>query len=127
MANSILYESRERNRTETATGLNWFGLTILKYVIGHGYGYRIFISLIWVIVFGGVGTILMRINKEGKERNISWCIFYSLDLLLPIIKLDERHYKIELEGAARYYFYFHIVIGFILASFVAAGISGLVQ
>ncbi len=69
----------------------------------------------------------MRINKEGKERNIGWCAFYSLDLLLPIIKLDERHYKIELEGVARYYFYFHIVIGFILASFVAAGISGLVQ
>ena len=127
MAHSILYAGRERKRKETATGLNWFGLTILKYVIGYGYGYRIFNSFIWVIFFGGIGTILLRINKEGKKRNIGWCIFYSLDLILPIIKLDERHYKIELEGFARYYYYFHIVIGFILASFVAAGISGLIQ
>lgn len=124
MSNNILYAGMERKRKE-ATWMYWFGLTLLKIFIG--YGYRIFYSLIWVIVFGAIGTLFIRFGKKSKEMKFHDCIFYSLDLLLPIIKLDERHYKIELEGPARFYFYFHIVMGFILASFVVAGISGLVQ
>jgi hypothetical protein len=50
---------------------------------------------------------------------------YALDMLLPIIRLREEHYKIELNGIARYYFYFHKLMGYLLGSFLVAGISGL--
>jgi len=128
MANSILYAGRERKRTETATGLNWFGLTILKYVIGYGYGYYIFYSLIWIILFIVTGMLCVWWNKEGSKRGILWSLFYSLDIMLPIIRLDESHYDdIKLNGFAKYYFYFQTLIGFVLASFLAAGISGLTK
>ena len=54
-------------------------------------------------------------------------LVYSFDLLLPLIKLREQHYKIELAGWARYYFYLHKLMGYILASFLIASLSGLTK
>jgi hypothetical protein len=57
-------------------------------------------------------------------------IAYSVDMLLPIIKLRECHYDIDFEGQfrpARYYFYFHKFMGYVLASFLVAGLSGLTK
>ena len=53
--------------------------------------------------------------------------FYSLDLLLPVIKLRERHYDVDLTGRTRYYFYFHQMMGYLLVSFLIAGLSGLTK
>jgi hypothetical protein len=46
---------------------------------------------------------------------------------LPIIKLRDAHYKIDLVGLPRYYFYGHKVAGYVLASFLIAGLSGLTK
>ncbi len=48
-------------------------------------------------------------------------------MLLPIIELNKRHYEIQLARFARYYFYFHKIMGWILASFIGAGINGLTE
>jgi hypothetical protein len=56
-----------------------------------------------------------------------WGISYSFDLLLPIIRLRDSHYAIELKAPARYYFYFHKIMGYLLASFLIAGVSGLTK
>ncbi len=53
--------------------------------------------------------------------------FYSLDMLLPIIQLRRRHYEVDLRGIVRYYFYFHQIMGYVLASFLIAGLSGLAK
>ena len=52
---------------------------------------------------------------------------YSFDMLLPIIRLRDRHYQIDLQTWARYYFYAHKIIGFAIASFLIAGLSGLTK
>ena len=53
-------------------------------------------------------------------------IAYSFDRFLPIIKLREQHSpKTELQGWLVYYFYFHQLMGFVLASLLIAGITGL--
>ena len=52
---------------------------------------------------------------------------YSFDMLLPVIRLREEHYKIDLVGGTRYYFYFHRIMGWVLASFLIAGLSGLTK
>ena len=52
---------------------------------------------------------------------------YSFDILLPIIRLRDKHYAIDLTTWARYYFYVHRIMGFLLASFLIAGISGLTK
>jgi hypothetical protein len=52
---------------------------------------------------------------------------YSFDILLPIIRLRDKHYGIDLETWARYYFYVHRIMGFLLASFLIAGVAGLTK
>jgi hypothetical protein len=52
---------------------------------------------------------------------------YSFEALLPIIKLSELHYEIELGGWRHYYFYFHRLVGWMLGIFVVGFVSGLVK
>ena len=54
-------------------------------------------------------------------------IAYSLDMLIPVVRLREYHHKVELHGWARYYFYVHILAGYVLASFLIAGLAGLTK
>ncbi len=44
-----------------------------------------------------------------------------------MVQLSESHYTIELAGFARYYFYAHKLMGYVLASFLIAGLAGLTQ
>ena len=46
-------------------------------------------------------------------------------MLLPFVRLSERHYKNDLQGWPKYYFFIHAIIGYVLAFFVIAGLSGL--
>ena len=64
---------------------------------------------------------------EGKRNKMPYGIAYSIDMLLPIIRLRDAHYRIELNDPARYYFYFHKVMGYVLGSFLIAGVSGLTK
>ena len=49
-------------------------------------------------------------------------------MLLPIIRLREKHYKeIDLQGWPRQYFYVHKIMGYVLASFLIAGLVGLTK
>jgi hypothetical protein len=40
-----------------------------------------------------------------------------------IVKLRECHYSVDLAGWVRYYFYFHKLMGYVLASFLIAGLG----
>lgn len=61
-------------------------------------------------------------------NGMPWGFSYSLDLLLPIIRLREYHYeKVNVKGWARYYFYLHQLMGYLLAYFLIAGLSGLTK
>ena len=131
MANAILVASRDREREESSMSEGkWWRLTLLKFFIGYGYGNGNFWALIWALALVAVGTIVLYCTKEHKkcEEFHHWLdpFFYSLDMLLPIIRLRERHYKnMDLKTRARYYFYFHQVMGYVLIFFVIAGLSGL--
>jgi cytoskeletal protein CcmA (bactofilin family) len=125
-ASAILYAGRERERTESA-GIRWWGLSLLKWTIGYGLGYRYFQALFWVAGLVVVGAMVLRFSGEGMRNKMPYGIAFSLDHLLPIVKLRSYHYDVELEGWARYYFYAHKLMGYVLASFLLAGLSGLTQ
>lgn len=125
-ANAILYEGRERERSE-ATGIEKWGLSLLKWTIGYGLGHRYFRALFWIGGLVVLGVMVLRVTGEGRRNGMPWGIAFSLDQLLPIVKLRECHYDVELEGFARYYFYAQKVMGYVLASFLVAGLSGLTQ
>jgi hypothetical protein len=54
-------------------------------------------------------------------------LVYSLDIFLPVVCLRKSHEDIDLEGWVRIYFYVHKIFGYILASFLIAGLSGLTK
>jgi len=153
-AKEILYESKDRQRTEVAKGTDWLWLTILKILIG--YGYRTISYLVcWVVAFTGIGVLVLKLSKEssliyssGSDRGAmpqwvyKYCprsivttmeeflplIAYSFDRFLPLVRLRDYNYsKIELRGWLVYYFYFHQMMGFILASLLIAGVTGLAE
>ncbi len=52
--------------------------------------------------------------------------WYSFDMLLPIIRLREKHYQIEItHDCTRRYFYIHKILGYVLGLFMIAGLTGL--
>ena len=134
MANDILFASRERMwRESSPLEPKWWILFVLKIFIGYGYGGRIFWALAWIVGFVAVGTWVLHISKERGKHSILQdrrvdCACYSLDMILPLIHLRERHYKdVDLITWAKYYFYIHKIMGYILVFFVIAGLSGLTQ
>ena len=132
MAVDILVANRDREREETNWWpLKWLWLWALKLVIGYGYGLRCFYALGWATLFVVAGTAFMRQAKgTGIEGTPGWsyCFFYSLDKLLPLIRLREQHYTgVDIINGVKYYFYVHQIVGYGLISFVLAGLSGLVE
>ncbi len=67
----------------------------------------------------------LRFSGEGRRNSMPYGLAYSFDMLLPVIRLRDAHYKIDLVGPARYYFYFHKIMGWVLGLALLAGISGL--
>jgi hypothetical protein len=126
IADEILYAGKKRE-TETALPWRWVELTASKLFIG--YGYYLFRSLYWALGFLVLGSALLWLSGEGRRisrhYNFLYGVVYSFDLLIPIIKLHDKHYDIDLNGWIRYYFYFHKMMGYVLAGFLAAGLTGL--
>lgn len=108
----------------------WIKLSVFKYSIKYGYGY--YYSLAWVLVLVVIGAILIRIEQnqlEVKDEKLDSFIeelFYSTNMLLPIIQLNKRHEEINHNiSFVRYYFYLHKVMGYVLAMSLIAGLSGM--
>lgn len=131
VADAVLFASRERERKESNLSLaKWLTLWALKLSIGYGYCY--FLALFWIALLVVIGTFILDLVQEHERPSIISGLldsaFYSLDMLLPVIRLRERHYCIDLTTWwARYYFYFHKVMGYVLVFFVIAGLSGLTE
>ena len=132
MADDILYASRERLRTDPRTSWGrWFLLSGLKVTIG--YGLRYFWVLGWVAFFVVLGGVILPISDEKhkkgeRDKKEKLGFWYSLDMLLPVIRLREEHYKVDLKNKwVRRYFYVHKIVGYLLIFFVFAGLSNLIQ
>ena len=125
-ANKILFISRRIQHSKTSEVLSWLWQSLQLIFIG--YGYKIFYCLYWFLGFLLIGAFVLNKSGQGKENNMPFGFSYSFDMLLPFIKLREYHYKnVELKGWVKYYFYFHQLMGYILASFLIAGLSGLAK
>ena len=124
-ADDILYTARDLER-KAAPFWQKTWLTVVNLFIG--YGFRVERSLYWSCGFLIMGILVMWISGEGARNGISkYGVAYSFDMLLPIIQLRKKHYDIDLNGWPRCYFYVHKVMGYVLASFLITGLSGLAK
>ena len=122
----ILYRAKERERV-SAKGWDKAGLTIRWIFIGHGY--HTYLSCIYAGVLLLIGWVGLMVKKEYRKKlgGWLWCLFYSLDRLLPIVELDERFKVINLTGFARSWFYIQTIMGYFLVTIIILGISGLIK
>jgi hypothetical protein len=97
-ADEILYAGKERERAQ-ATFLRRAWLTTIDVLIG--YGYHLERALVWVAAFILTGVAVLRFSGHGPRNQMPFGIAYSFDMLLPIIRLREKHYQIDLEGWPR--------------------------
>jgi hypothetical protein len=121
---TILYAGKERER-EAATFPESVELWLERVFIG--YGYRIYYSLFWVVGFVLLGAVMLRLSGVGTANKMPYGVAFSFDMLLPVVRLRDYHYSIDLTGWVRYYFYFHKLMGYVLASFLIASLAGLTK
>jgi hypothetical protein len=128
-ATAILFEGKKRQQKETETIFpDWLWLVLQRIFIG--YGYRNFRVLGWVLILWGLGVLTLHLSRQDVKvvQDVKyWGLCYSLDMLLPIIELHKPNYAIVLDGWVRVYFYVHKIFGYVLASFLIAGLSGLTK
>ena len=123
-ATEILYAGKERER-RASSGARYVWMTTLKLVVG--YGYHIERALYWALGFVFVGWLVLLATKQTRKYDVPIGITYSFDMLLPLLALRKKHYDIDLDDLPRCYFYVHKVVGYILASFLVVGLSGLTK
>ena len=122
-ANAVLYACKERER-EQATGWRKFWLGCMKVIIGYGLGVKYFRALWWVLGLVALGW-LVALGLGETNKSWYWLLAFSLDRLLPIFSLGQEFDSQILTGWPWAYFVFlHKPLGFILASFVVAGLAG---
>jgi hypothetical protein len=148
-ANDLLYAARERRRRAALKKVRirghrgevfeGVGLGFLRWTIGYGLGNRYFRVLWWV---GGLSLLGMFVLvAAGQHLPERWpsLFFASLDRFLPVIKLNKAHEALIFGDSSAHppvdpqpywvqiYFYVHKIIGWVLGSFVIAGLAGLTQ
>jgi len=128
MADDILSASLERERRQSnLLQPKWWELSVRLMLIGYGWQYFSVLLLI-AMGFAILGTTILHVAKESNRRSMKLGFWYSFDMLLPIIRLRERHYTdVDLNTWAKYYFYYHKIVSYVLIFFVLAWLSGLVQ
>jgi hypothetical protein len=92
-----------------------------------GYGYNPIASIYPIAIFICFGWFALRVTGDCKRHEIPLGLAYSFDMLIPLIRLREKHYSIELSQCGRQYFYVHKIVGWILASFLIAGLAGITK
>jgi hypothetical protein len=132
MANAVLYAGRERERKQawrSGNKLRATGLLLLRGFVGYGYGQRLlWHPLAWVVAFVAAGTAVLHFGGvPGILAHTGPAVSYSLDMLLPIVEFEKSFENVVLHGFAKYYFYFQKLMGWLLASFLIAGLSGLTK
>ncbi len=95
----------------------------LVYRATVGYGYYPEWSVWLILILTILGALIYRRTDQAIERRNKIGLTFSFDLLIPLIRLDEKNYEVKFTGATKYYFYFHRLAGWILGLFLVSAIS----
>jgi hypothetical protein len=108
-------------------GQLWIVPRVIKWTYGQvaGYGYAPARAFIYVVVFVLIGMLVLRLTGQGKKNGMPIGMFYSLSQLVPLVTLNKHFDDIELTGAARYYFYLHKIVGWVIVGFLTATLTSL--
>jgi hypothetical protein len=116
---------------EIRRSFRWFGLFLLAFVVGYGYGTRLFwrpLASATLIVAIGI-RVTYSDPSAFTDSSIWWRTFFSLDMLLAIVELSREHTLVQagLDGFAYGWFVIQNLLGWVLALFLIAGLTGLTK
>lgn len=124
-ARRVLYAKNDYKREHVSTTFGdkvW--LTIKKAIIG--YGYQIWLTVLWGVVLIVVGAALVYRSSIGRSLGVGGSLLYSCDQALPLIYLNPKHEDVAMRQSRKldYYFQVHQLLSLILLSFLGAGLAG---
>ena len=121
----VLIESKYREMRTTNNYFQKINLALQWVFIGFGYGYWRVAA--WMLVATLMGAGLLHFVDKPLSANFLSRIFYSLDRLMPVVGLSNTHFEPELPVPVCYYFFVHRLFGFVLTSYLVAGITGIAE
>lgn len=134
-ATQVLFAGKDQELAHTGFPQDVFLFLDREFV---GYGYYPYYALFWTLLMMAIGAFV--INATGERARLTraaapdapqpfplkgWV--YSFDMLVPLVTLYKPDDDLHLRGFAQYYFWVHRLVGFALASFLVAAISGLTK
>jgi uncharacterized protein YjbI with pentapeptide repeats len=127
-AERVLFAGQERKR-EGARGIRRVGYEVLKWTIGYGIGARYFLSLAWVLAITIVGGIVFAPFVRSHWSGHGAQFLFSVDQLLPIVHVTPAAEDLakQISGWQSWYLAFHRMCGFVLGSFIVAGLTGITK
>ncbi len=124
----VLFAGQERKR-RGARGIRRLGYEGLKWTIGYGIGARYFWSLAWVLALTIVGGLVFApfVHSHWSSRGAE--LLFSVDQLLPIVHVTPAAEELakQVTGWQSWYLAFHRMCGFVLGSFIVAGLTGVTK
>jgi len=128
-ANEILIKRMDKERDQDFSERNFAGVVGLQLHKGFvGYGYEVWRAVVLTLVLILFGFVVLQRSEVSRRLGQWGTLVYSFDMLLPVVRLDEKNYKQKIpESGIRYYFYVHKLLGWVLASFLVAALSGLAK
>jgi hypothetical protein len=155
MAAYVLYKGRERARSEARVewrlpgnqtlllpGWRFIGMTLLKWTTGYGLGLRYFRCLVWIAILTGIGIFVLQNDATVLDARTGFSgvlqdgatvhprfldsFIYSFQKLIPLVEF-EKFDQVQLGHWAKIYFFVHRTLGYVLALFLGAGLTGLTQ
>ena len=127
-AHDVLIAGRERQRLRLPwwSPERWWSW-VLRWSVGYGYGAGELQALFLVFPLVLLGGVLVRWKAPPGPDGERPGFWYSVDMLLPGMWLDERHPRVALPKGLRRYFNVHRLLGYVLLLFVVAGLAGLTE
>jgi hypothetical protein len=122
-AHAVAIASKNREMRATEDYFQKFNLAAQWLFIEYGYGYWRVAA--WVMFFTLVGMAVLHFANKPVGATFTARFFYSLDRLIPLINLSDTHFEPELPSPVCYYFFVHRLVGFVLASYLVAGLTGI--
>lgn len=119
---AVLYAGKERERAEAGWG-RWLLLTAQKLFVGYGIDKQI--VLVWVALFTVTGWLVARRTPQARSVEPPLDLVWSFDQLVQIVQLRPEAKDIRFDGFARWYFYLHKLMGWVLGGFLLAAFAGL--
>jgi len=134
--------------SKTCRWAPWVGLSALQFFVGYGIGDYSFRAVGWALVLALLGMVVLwfapgvrgirpsltAMRRGPRQKSLLWCFGASLHQVLPLISISQEFSEFFNDPKReRLYAWQHIIFGvlalcgWVLAGFVAAAFSGLIQ